>query len=457
MTDWSMELKRTGLRTSVLAGLKEVGAAVFGVTTRKFSSALVDQIVVSGANLITTILIGRCCGPEELANYALAFTLVILTFSVLETLIVMPYTIFVQRLDGTARLEYRGAVLVQCGGLAALAALAIAGWGLVLSTGLGPAGLGPMLFTLSAAIPFYLLREWVRKFLFAHLHSNQALQLDLTAATLQILALFLLTAGGLLSAVTATLVIGAANALVALPWLIRSRSEWLLRRNQIWPALRRNWSFGRWLFAGRIVGQMNSDLLLLWLMAFVIGKKATGIFAACMTVISLSNPFILGIGQVLTPWLAQALTDGGPGELRRVTRKATGLMGLALGGFCLGLWLWGEEALRLLYGGQYMGQGPLVFLLSVSILAFALSLPPMGSLLVLGRPDMSLKVSVVGLLLTAAVAFVLVGSWGLVGVACGLIVGQTGSSAMRWIVFNRLSLNQTPPGDRSAGPTGVET
>ena len=409
------------------------------MTARKFSVSLVDQIVVSGTNFITTVLVGRNGGPEELANYALCFTLVIIIFSVLETLIAMPYTIYANRLEGAARAGYRGAVLLQSGLLSVLAALLLAGWGMAISIGFGPQGLGPVLYVLSTAIPFYILKEFARQLSFAHLNSKTALQLDLCAGTLQIACIATLAAVGLLSAVTAFVAIGAANAGVALTWLILSRNDFVVQRNQILPVIRRNLSFGGWILAGRIVGQLNSDILVLWLMAFVLGNKATGIFAACTTIVRMSNPFVLGMGQVLTPRVTQAFAAGGLPEVRRVARKAAILMGVALSGFCLGVFFFGGEALRIIYGSQYGGYSHTITVLSVSIMAFALSMPAASGLLALERPDVSFKANVIGLLLTVTVASALVFPLGVLGVAWGLLSGEISALAVRWIVFNRIA------------------
>jgi O-antigen/teichoic acid export membrane protein len=413
--------------------------ALFGLGTRKYSFSLFDQAVVSGTNLLTTVLVGRVCGPEELAKYALGFTLVLLVLSVLQTLIAMPYTVYANRFDGTELAEFRGAVLLQCGMLSALAAPTLAVWGAVTATGPDSLGLSPMLMVLSATIAFFILREFARQFAFSHLDSEKALRLDLATATLQVAGIALLAATGRLSAVTATMAVGAANALVATIWLIRARNGFALRRGHIFPALKRNISFGGWVFAGRIVGQLNSDILVLWLMAFALGNKATGIFAACMTVVHLSNPFVLGMGQVLTPRAAQALAAGGPREVVQITRKTTLFMGVVLTGFCLGAFLFGEEALRVFYGSQYDGNRHTITVLSVSILAMVLSMPATSSLLTLGRPDVGLKAGVVGLMITVTVAFALVFPFGVLGVAWGLLAGQIGSSALRWVIFARMT------------------
>lgn len=434
--------QRARFRISLLSGIRRRSSAVFGITARKGSFSLVDQVVVSGASFLTTVLVGRICGLEELATYSLGFSLVILILSVLETLIVLPYTIYAIRFDGAAQAEYRGAVLVQCGLLSVLATLMLAVWATVISTGLRPLGLAPVLYMLSAAIPFCMLKEFARRFAFAHLNSEKALQLDLSTATLQIIGIAILAAGGLLSAVTATAVIGLANAAVALTWLILSRSNFVVRRNQILPAMWRNLSFGRWLLASRMVGHLNSDILVLWLLAFFLGQAATGVFAACMTVVQFSNPFVLGVGQVLTPRIARALADSGVKEVQRVAWKATILVGLVLSAFCIGTLLFGDMAMKTIYGGQYGGHSYSITVLAASILACALGSPAAASLLALERPDVSLKASVVGLFFTVTFASALVLHLGVLGVACGLLAGQIGASTIRWAAFTRLAMKK---------------
>lgn len=424
---------------SLLGRAWKASAALFGITARKCSVSLVDQMVVSGTNFVTTVMVGRSGGPEELANYALGFTLVIIVFSVLEALIAMPYTIYANRLEGAARTEYRGAVLLQCGLLAVIAAGGVAGWGMVITISGGPAGLASVLYVLSAALPFYILREFARQCAFAHLNSKTALQLDLCVGALQISCIMALAAIELLSAVTVYATMGTANAIAALTWIILSRSNLMVRRDQIFPVIQRNLSFGGWVLAGRIVGQLNSDILLLWLMAFILGNKATGIFAACMTVVHLSNPFVLGMGQVLTPRIVQALADNGSREMQRVVRKATLLMGMTLICFCIGAFLFGDEALRILYGNQFDGNRATITVLSVVTLVFAMTLPAASALLALERPDVSLKASVTGLVFTMTIASALVFHQGVLGVAWGLLCGQIGASAVRWIVFSRMA------------------
>jgi O-antigen/teichoic acid export membrane protein len=262
---------------------------------------------------------------------------------------------------------------------------------------------------------------------------------------MQLGAIIILSVKGPLSVVTIYLAIGAANAVVAVTWLVLSRNEFTIRRKRVLPSIRQHVSFGSWGLASRIVSHLNSNILLLWLMAFVLGNTATGILAACVTIVGIANPFIIGVAQLLGPRIAQALVDRGLGEVLKVARKATIVIGLSLGGFCCGAFLFGENALRFFYGDLYGGHSSIITVLSISVLAATISLPAACGLLAFERPDVNLWSSVAGLLLTMAVASALVLPMGLLGVVCGLLCGDIGSSTVRWVYFFSLSKKNRHP------------
>ena len=105
--------------------------------------ALADQSAVSGVRFLTTVIVGRACGPEELGIYSLGFTLLVVFSCALEALVFTPLVVYGSRLQGTARREYHGGVL----GIAALVALVTAvslGALAVLMMDLGHPGLTPI-------------------------------------------------------------------------------------------------------------------------------------------------------------------------------------------------------------------------------------------------------------------------------------------------------------------------
>ena len=83
--------------------------------------ALADQGIVSFASFVTTILIGRLCGTQELGVYTLAISIAFFFVAVQDSLVTMPYTVYGNRLQGHARRRYAGSMLMHGVGLTATA------------------------------------------------------------------------------------------------------------------------------------------------------------------------------------------------------------------------------------------------------------------------------------------------------------------------------------------------
>ncbi len=81
--------------------------------------ALTDQLIVSGTNFVTLLLLGRLAGQQELGLFALVMTVYYLMLAVQESLITVPYTIFRARLNGVRQLQYSGSCICQSAAWAA--------------------------------------------------------------------------------------------------------------------------------------------------------------------------------------------------------------------------------------------------------------------------------------------------------------------------------------------------
>ena len=251
----------------------------FGATARKGAMALADQAIVSGASFLTTVLLGRLCGPAELGIYTMGFSILVLLYTVLQSVVAVPYTIYVQRMQGLVRRQYAGGVLVHCVilALAAMAGLAIAGG--VSSLGFGPPGLAKVLWMLAVAVPFLLLRELGRRFAFAEMRMTTAFALDAIVVGLQAALLIGLACCGWLSAVTAVAAAAVGCGLVAVGWLYSARGQFVVQAAGARQAWRQNWPFSKWVLAEQSVQALN-NYVMPWLLAILFGVAATGLFSA---------------------------------------------------------------------------------------------------------------------------------------------------------------------------------
>ncbi|MCH8153387.1 MAG: oligosaccharide flippase family protein [Planctomycetes bacterium] len=377
-------------------------------------------------------------GPPNFGIYSLGFTLVLLITCVQRSVISTPYTVYGNRLQGRQRAEYAGSVLIHYGLLSALAMICLALSGAVLSTGVGPPELAPVIWVLVGVIPFVLLREFGRRLAFSHLHMVTALVMDLAVATIQIIGLVALAASGLLSAVTAHTVVGLACAAGGVAWLVLARTNFVVRRERVAPDIRRNWSFGRWVFASQMISSMNVQVIP-WLLMLMLDTAATGLYAACMTVVLFSNPFVLGVANVLEPRAARAFVEGGGVGVRRVVWKGTLLLGSVMVAFCGLVVLFGGQVVSSLFGSEYTGHETTLVVLAIAKLAVALGMGANAGVRALERPDVGFKANLLGLCLTLVIAVSLATSLGILGAAIGLLAGNVVASAVRCAVFFRMA------------------
>ncbi len=136
-----------------------------------------------------------------------------------------------------------------------------------------------------------------------------ALAIDSIVAVLQLGTLAALAWLELLTAKTTFLTMGVSCLIASIGWLAGSRSAFIFKTLHASELLPRHWNFGKWLLGGQVVG-VFAQWASYWLLAFIASTVETGIFAACMSIVMLSNPLILGMGNILDPRLARAFSDG---------------------------------------------------------------------------------------------------------------------------------------------------
>ncbi len=405
---------------------------------RPATLALVDQAVVSATSFLTTIFVGRCCGADELGVYAIAFSLLLTSACVQDALIATPYTIFWRRPKFGTAAELAGSALLHCAWLSGAVLILLAALGAGLNAVGAAPGLAAVSLTLAVVVPFSLLREFGRRFAFAHLRMEQALAIDMGVSAIQIAGLGGLAWAGALSSATAYAMVGAASAVVAGIWLYCAWGNFAFNRALARQTMRQNWGFGRWLFASQIAAAVQGYVGY-WALASISGTAAAGEFAACMTIAQFSNPLIIGIGNSLTPHAAHAFAGGGGPALRRAILRTSLVMGAAMGLFCLLVSAGGDALIHLLYRGpQYQGHYGTIVLLALGWFASAMATPPQAGLAAVERPDVTFKASLLGAVVALLATPFLVAAWGLSGAACGLLISNAAGTLARWFGFSHL-------------------
>ena len=303
--------------------------------------------------------------------------------------------------------------------------------------GAGPRGLGPVLWALVAAIAFILLREYARRVCFARLRLLTVFLFDGCIAAGQIGGLLLLAHFRQLSASRAYWAIGVACGIALGWWLWSDRVFYRPRIGESRADLKKNWVFGKWVFASGLVWAVSMNLYP-WFLAAFRGTASTGVWAACLGVVSVGNPAVLGIHNLVGPKIAHEYAAAGSKALRRLVLKVTAAISLPVSLLCLALIVWGGRLMALLYGRQYAGNSRVVAILALSVLISAPAFCFSRALYATERADLDFLVNFAALFVMVTMGFWLVRTFGPLGAAFGLLAGNFATAALKAGAYLRI-------------------
>jgi O-antigen/teichoic acid export membrane protein len=453
---------------SLIVGLRAYCSAVYSSLRNRGEIAalwqgcwvLGDQAVVSMANFLTAVVIGRNCLPREFGLYDLMFTALMLYQGIPKALIWTPYTSGAAHRRSVSLARYTGSATIHLIGISLIGALILlAGAGLFFLIPDG-AEMGRMLLLLAPIVGLFLLREHVRRIALARLKIGEAVMIDTAVSVVQVGSVMWLAHAAMLNAWTAIISIAAAQCVAGL-WFFtwQRRHEVILRVSDALTDGADHWSFSRWLLPGAVL-TLLCETMYRWFLPITHGLDSLAIFAASMSLIRIFNPLIIGLANWGNPFAAKTYAHDGLDGLYRVTRMAT-LALLALILFCLPVFIiWGGGIVEFMFGGKYQNTGPIVTALAFSMLAQALLLPVDSALLALRQGRFLLVVVAVRLAVTCSIGLALTWRFGPVGAAYGVFLASATVLVLDWIYFNKLVRDGDERAiivaDTPAGPLGCE-
>jgi O-antigen/teichoic acid export membrane protein len=406
---------------------------------RRGGIALADQVVASATNFVTGVVIGRACSKEEFGLYLLGLSIVLFAMRLQTALIATPYMVYSPRLNRTDNARYTGSTLVHQIGVSLVATVSLVIAEVSIALGVGPRPLLPVIRALVCTIGLILLRDYARHVYFARLRFAQAFLLDASASCAQLGCLVFLANRNLLTADLAFWAIGLACGLGSLIWLVHARNMIAITLSKSVADLRRNWTFGKWIFASGFVWELTVNLYP-WILTYFQGTAATGVWAACLGAAAIANPILFGMVNFLGPKMAHSFAQGGWFALRRVVLKSGVLFSLLLSPIFLVLLIWGDNVVVLLYGQKYAGHG-----IVISILALDLTISPIRfafsrALFAVDKAYADFITNFLPLIVLLSLGVFLTNVRGLLGVAISLLIGNILVAGAKFYAYNRAAL-----------------
>src|ERR1043166_2283807 len=333
-----------------------------------------DQAIASATSFLILVVMGRSTTPHELGVYVIGMSILALLIAAQESLITRPYSVQLSRVADSPK-DHASSTLGLSMLFSACSASIAAVAALMFSVFDADHALVNIAWMLAGAIPFVLIREFARRFAFAHMAFGYALALDCVVAVLVALAFAILTWSGQLSAANAIVAIGLACGLAAFGWLYYARCEFSWSFRTLSPTLRRNWKMGKWFLSSQLAIQIQAYIAP-WLALTIAGAAMTGIYAACTSIVAFVNPVLFGAFNVLLPKFVRVLQQQGLLALRWHAYFESVLLAAIMGAFALVIFECGDDIMSLLYRGDaYVGYGDVLTVLAVASLAAAVGAP----------------------------------------------------------------------------------
>lgn len=400
-----------------------------------------NQLVASGSNFVTGVIIGRACSKDEFGLYMLGLSALLFMTDLQVSLVSTPYMVFRPRLSGAELRLYNGSSLLLNMVLSLLCMTVLLAAAGIVSLGFGPPGLAPVLLVLGTVAGLIMLREFVRRVCFANLRMRAAFLFDSGVALIQIAGMLALVKWHLLSANRAYGVTGLACGMTAACWYFANRKEFVVSPGHAVADFKDNWSFGKWVFASGLLWTAGMNLYP-WFLTYFHGAASAGVWGACCGVLALVNIPLLGLFNLLGPHIAKIYAEGGVTALRRFVFQSVAFIGAFMTLLCGALLLVGGPLLVLLYGRKYSGNEAVIVVLALNIIAAGMSFPLSRGLFILERADVDFKTNFVPLLILFTCGLWLVQGSGPLGAAYGLLLANISALLVRGSSF--LSVSRPP-------------
>jgi O-antigen/teichoic acid export membrane protein len=416
--------------------------------------SIMDQALVSGTSFVTSVILGRCAGREDLGVYYLALSIVLFVRGLQEQLVSAPYMIYCGRQERAHQSRYAASSLVH---QSLLSIVAVVGLAIIAFAGWSPAGVRSSMFLLLCAAPLLWMREYVRQLSFAHLDVKAALVTDFTIAVTQQGGLAYLAGSGQLNVYTTLAVMGICCGLASVAWLASGRQRFDLSWAAAWADWRSNWVFSKWALASHVLA-CSSPYILPWIVAATHGEQETGTYGACATLVGMSNMFLIGLANYLSPKAARAFAEQGLGALQRVLKQTALLFVIGLGTMSVCAFLVGHHIAAIVYGPEFIETRLILGVLSLSVLANSLGVTAGNGLWALERPSASFFADLCSLIVTIIATATLVPAFGPLGAALAGLTGTASDAVIRgWTLQRTMREFASPMSSERATGEGAST
>ena len=403
--------------------------------------ALVDQAVVSFTNCLTIILLVRICDSAVFGAFVLSWQVLNYFRTANERCISAPYVAFAQRPDKQIT-SFLGSSLFHCFAFGSMSVLAVGFFSLSLSQINGMEDFSSGLKWMAIAIPFVLWRDHLRVISIANFRTGLALLMDTFGSILQFSALALMAYYHLVDIRAVALAIATSSCVPIMFWFARNQMHMSFAVRSIVDDWVCNWAYAKWLVIARCFG-VGSYLVVPMLVATMLPGTpsqvaiGTGAFASCLSLVGLSQMFVIGLNGFSQSASVQAYHRGHLAALHASMWRSMAVYSMILVPICLLFFFFGSDLLSMIYKPSFAPFGMVVFALSINVLVVSSAIVASNGLAAINRPAGNFLGEFLNFVVSVATAAILIVPFGLLGAAIGITTGSLASALTTFVSFRR--------------------
>lgn len=248
---------------------------------------LLDQILVSGVNFLTGILMARYLGIEEFGRFTLIWMIVLFFQSLQNALIISPMMSIGPKQNTDKESSYYGVILTQQILFTFLSSIFVIILFSICNTFYPSWHLDGLLMPILASVIFSQHQELLRRYFFTRRISNFAFLNDLISYLGQLILLFILFSYTKATTINVLWIISGTSALAVLAGTgIVRRLNFSWEENK--QVLKRHWGSSKWLLNSTLLLWVSGNLMII-MSGMLLGNAAVGILKACQNILGVTH------------------------------------------------------------------------------------------------------------------------------------------------------------------------
>ncbi len=399
--------------------------------------ALADQAMVSGANVLTGILLARFLGVEGFGTYTLAWAVLLFVASVHLPLIAGSMMSIGPKQTAQEAPAYYCAVIVQ-NLVFSLAGMLLVFAGAELShLFVRHWDVGPLAFPLAAATFATVWQEFFRRYFYTRSRPAMAFVVDAIRYLGQISVLLFLFIyfPAMMGTSSALWIVACAAAVPAvLSLLFLGSIAW--RTDVMRPIAARHFNTAKWMVISEPI-EWASEYVFMFATGTLLGPAAVGALRASQNVAAMTSILFLGLLNVVPSRSAWHFHQGGVAALNKYLRRVTKFGAPATGAICLVFAAFPAFWLNFFFGEEFVAYGELVRWWALVYTVNFLVLPLRSGLRALERTRPVFTARLGGGIFAVLAASFLISEIGLPGAAIGVLGTKIITVCLMWWLFRR--------------------